>query len=116
MDIAIVLLADTESHADAGRMVNALETAREAVENGAEVEVIFDGAGTRWIGELARPRHKHHKLYRRLLPYMQVCDYCARAFGVLDQVEAAGVGRLSEHRGHPSLFARLRRGAAVLTF
>ncbi len=116
MDIAIVLLADTESHADAGRMVNALETAREAVENGAEVEVISGGADTRWIGELAEPQHKYHKLFHRLLPYMQVCDYCARAFGVLDQVEAAGVGRLSEHRGHPSLFARLRRGAAVLTF
>lgn len=66
-------------------------------------------------GELAKPRHKHHKLYRRLLPYVQVCDYCARAFGVLDQVGAAGVGRLSEHWGHPSLFARLRRGVAVLT-
>ena len=115
MEIAIVLLADNESHADAGRMVNALETAREAVEAGADVEIIFDGAGTRWVGMLAEPQHKYHKLFRRLLPYMQVCDYCARAFGVLDQVEAAGVGRLSEHRGHPSLFARLRRGATMLT-
>ena len=89
---------------------------REAVEAGVGVEIIFNGAGTRWVGELAKPRHKHHKLYRRLLPYVQVCDYCARALGVLDQVEAAGVGRLSEHRGHPSLFARLRRGVALLTF
>jgi len=47
MDIAIVLLADTESHADAGRMANALETAREAVEAGVGVEIIFDGAGGR---------------------------------------------------------------------
>ena len=115
MDIANVLLADTESHADAGRMANALETVREAVEAGVGVEIIFNGAGTRWVGELAKPRHKHHKLCRRLLLCVQVCDCRARAFGVFDQVEAAGVGRLSEHRGHPSLFARLRRGVAVLT-
>ncbi len=85
------------------------------MEAGVGVEVIFDGAGTRWVGELAKPRHKHHKLCRRLLLCVQVCDCRARAFGVFDQVEAAGVGSLSEHRGHPSLFARLRRGVAVLT-
>ena len=116
MELTIVLLADRESHADMGRMANALETAREALEAGAEVEVVFDGAGTRWVGALAEPGHKHHRLFRELKPYLRACDYCARAFGVLEEVERAGVERVSEHRGHPSLFARLRRGAHVLTF
>ncbi|HGY08905.1 MAG TPA: hypothetical protein ENK37_02465 [Oceanithermus profundus] len=116
MELSIVLLADRESHADMGRMVNALETAREALEAGAEVEVVFDDAGTRWVGVLAERDHKHHGLFLELKPHLRACDYCARAFGVLEEVKRAGVERLSEHRGHPSLFARLRRGAHVLTF
>jgi hypothetical protein len=43
---AIVVLAGTESHADLGRVTNALEAAKEFEEAGDDVEVIFDGAGT----------------------------------------------------------------------
>ena len=48
---AIVVLADTESHGDLGRLVNALEAVKEFKEAGDDVQLIFDGAGTKWIAE-----------------------------------------------------------------
>jgi hypothetical protein len=50
---AALLLAGTETRADLGRVVNALQIAREFDESGDEVSVIFDGAGTQWVPTLA---------------------------------------------------------------
>ena len=47
---AIVILADTESKEGLGRMANALTVAKEFKEEGHKVNVVFDGAGTRWVG------------------------------------------------------------------
>lgn len=90
--IGIVVLADTETHGDLGRVVNGLLTAREAGENGDEVRLIFDGAGTRWIGELANPEHRSHRLYEAVKDQITgACRYCAGAFGATAAVEAADV-------------------------
>src|ERR671910_656115 len=61
--VALIVLADTETHADLGRVTNAMMAAREFKEAGDEVELVFDGAGTRWLGKLADPGHKSHGLY-----------------------------------------------------
>ena len=45
--VAIVILADTAGPGDFGRAVNGLMTAKEFKEAGDEVQIIFDGAGTR---------------------------------------------------------------------
>ncbi|WP_456413004.1 DsrE family protein [Oceanithermus profundus] len=116
MELTVVVLADTETHGDLGRLANALETAAEAADAGADVELVFDGAAVRWVARLEDPDHKRHALWRGLKPRAGVCVYCARAFGVLAVVRAAGVKLLDEHRGHPSLYGRLARGGAVLTF
>ena len=50
---AIIVLADTETHGELGRLVNALSTADEFREHGDEVTIIFDGAGVRWAAELS---------------------------------------------------------------
>ena len=47
---AIVVLADTETKEGLGRVANALTSAKEFKEEDHEVTVIFDGAGTRWVG------------------------------------------------------------------
>jgi hypothetical protein len=51
--IAVVLLAGTDGPSNMGRAVNALDTAAEAVDSADELRLIFDGAGTQWIGALA---------------------------------------------------------------
>lgn len=64
--VAVLVLADTETHADLGRIANALETAKEFHEANETVTVIFDGAGTKWIGELAQPDHRLHGSFESL--------------------------------------------------
>ncbi len=45
--VGIIVLADRETHADMGRVANALETVKEFQEAGDAVTLLFDGAGTR---------------------------------------------------------------------
>ena len=114
---AIVILAGTESHADTGRLVNGLEAAKEFAEtDGDEVEVIFDGAGTEWIPELEDEDSDYHELYRAVSDDAAVCDFCAGAFGVDDAVDDAGVVRLDDHDGHPSIRSLVDDDYEIITF
>lgn len=114
---AIVILAGTESHSGLGRLVNALEAAKEFNETeGDEFELIFDGAGTQWVPELEDEAHDYHDLYRALRDDTSVCDYCAGAFGVGDAVDEADVVRVDENDGHPSIRDLVADDYQVLTF
>jgi hypothetical protein len=114
---AIVILAGSESHENLGRMFNALETAREFEETrGDQVRVVFDGAGTEWIAELADPEGDYYELYQAIEDDVVVCEYCAGAFEVEDEVAAAGVPTASEHNGHPSIRGLVEEGYEVITF
>lgn len=114
---AIVILAGTETHEGLGRMFNGLETAREFAETeGDEVKVVFDGAGTEWVSELADPEGDYAELYETIEDDVVVCEYCAGAFEVEDEVEAAGVPTANEHNGHPSIRGLVDEGYEVITF
>jgi hypothetical protein len=114
---ALVVLAGTELRESLGRVVNALITAKELRDRGDEVVVVFDGAGTQWIATLADATHPYHALFEQARPTIQgACDYCAQAYGVRDQVEAAGVPLLDEYERHPSLRSLLADGYDVVTF
>lgn len=113
---AIVVLAGTESHADFGRVVNALETAKEFRDEGDEVQVIFDGAGTQWVPELEDESHDVHPLYAAVEDVAQVCDYCADAFHVGDEVDESDAERVAEFEGHPSIRSLVADGYEVITF
>ena len=115
--VAIVVLADTESHADMGRVANAMETAKEFHEAGDTVVLIFDGAGTKWIGELAQPDHRLHRSFEAVRGTISgACRFCAAAFGATEGVRAAGIPLLSEYEGHPSLRNLIIQGYQVITF
>jgi hypothetical protein len=66
--VAIVVLADTETHEGLGRVVNALEAVKDRIGG--------------------------------------VCEFCAGAFGVKDEVVAYGVKLAGEYDGHPSFKRR----------
>jgi hypothetical protein len=115
--ISVVVLADTESHADLGRVVNALELLREAVQAGDQAELVFDGAGVKWVPVLSNPDHKLHGLFEDVRGFVAgACAFCADAFAVRDDVQDADVSLLGEFEGHPSLRQRVVDGFAVLTF
>lgn len=114
---AIVVLADTESRDGLGRVANALITAREFKEAGDDVVLVFDGAGTKWIGELLEAEHKYHGAFEAVRDVVSgACSYCASAFGVRDRVEAAGVRLLDEYAEHPSIRRLVADGYSVVTF
>jgi hypothetical protein len=114
---AVIILAGTESHADNGRLVNGLETAKEFAEaEDDEVELIFDGAGTQWIPKLEDEGSDYHELYRTVRGDTSVCDFCAGAFGVEDAVAEAGVVTLHDHDGHPSVRSFVDDEYEIITF
>jgi len=115
--LSIVVLADTETRGDLGRIANALTTAQEFLEAGDEFEVLFDGAGTKWIAELAGSDHKLTPAFDAVRDHIAgACDYCAKAFGVRAAVESSGIALLDEYRQHPSLRKRVADGFEVITF
>ena len=112
-----VLLADTDTHEAIGRMANALTSAKEFVDAGDEAVLIFDGAGTKWVPELESEEHRYHGIYAELGDHIAgACSYCAKAFGVKEQIEASDVRLLTDYRGHPSLHKFVADGYQVLTF
>jgi hypothetical protein len=115
-DTAIVILAGTETHADTGRLVNGLEAAGEFAAAGDDVRVIFDGAGTEWIPELESGDHDAAPLYDTVSEHVAVCEFCAGAFGVADEVAASDAETLAEHDGHPSVRRLVEEGREVVTF
>ncbi len=114
--IAVILLADTDRPEGMGRMANALTTAKEAKDAGDDTRVILDGAGTKWGSELADKEHKYHRLFGAVSAETGACAYCSRAYGVKDQVEAAGIRMIDEYEGHPSVRELIVGGFDVITF
>ena len=110
-------LADTDSHADLGRVVNVLVATKEFKDAGDDVKLIFDGAGTKWPGVLADPGHKSHRLYEQVADVIAgACGYCARAFDAEDDVHAAKVPLLEDYHDHPSLRSLAASGYQIVTF
>ncbi len=117
MKVAIVVLADTETHGDLGRVVNALEAVKEFKEARDDVQLIFDGAGTKWVVELSKADHLAHSLYAAVKDKVSgVCEFCAGAFEVKDQVKACNVPLVGDYDGHPSFRKLLSQGYQVITF
>lgn len=115
--IAIILLSDTGTPEGMGRMANALMAAAEFADAGDQVQIIFDGAGVKWAGELSDPDHRYHKLFSQLKSNVAgVCKYCAKAFGVSDAVQAAGLPYADDYKDHPSFRKLIADGYQVLTF
>lgn len=115
--VAIVVLAGTESHESLGRVVNALELAKELQEHDDEVKIVFDGAGTEWIPELENEEHDAHPLYSAVKENIHgACRFCAKAFGVFNEVKDSEINLLDEYDQHPSLRNFIVDDYQVVTF
>lgn len=115
--IAIVVLADTSEADGLGRIVNALMAAKEFIEGKDDVQIIFSGAGTKWLGEIANPKHKLYEVYISVKEHIVgACGFCAGAFGVEDAVKNCGVSILEEYGTNMSFRKLLQNGYQVITF
>ena len=117
MKLAILIFADTRSQEDIGRVSNAFLIAEEAIAKKEEVFIAFQGAGSRWIGELQNPEHLLYKQYLEVKSVIRgACLECATAFKVADQVTAAGYELIDDYRGHTSVYTMMVDGYTILTF
>ena len=115
--VAVVIMSDTETHADRARAANALTTAYEFKEADEEVTVVFTGAGTRWVPELSDPDNRLHRAYKMVEDRVAgACKACAVSFGVKEEIQANGVPLLTEYRGHQSIRRLINEGYEIVSF
>lgn len=117
MKVAIVILSEVGSHEALGRVVNALEFAKELQDHNDDVKIIFDGAGTTWVPELEDENHNAHPLYNAVKESIHgACKFCSKAFGVINEVRKTDVELIDDYDGHPSLRTFIINGFKVVTF
>lgn len=124
MKSAVVVLSDPNSGSEEslGRVFNALAAAHDFNARGEDVQIYFQGAGTRWPVELAKPEHPVHGLFAEVKHLVAgVSCGCADVFGSRDAVEAGGYELLTENAvpgtsGLPSVAAMMADGYRVVTF
>ena len=112
MKTAIIILSDPKTGEESlGRVFNALAVAQASQQAGDEVEVVFNGAGTRWPEELSKLSHPANALYNSVRQSVKGASCgCAAVFGATKGVEACGMPLLKDKAlaGTPGI-SNLRR-------
>ena len=124
MKAAIIILSDPKSGSEEalGRVFNALAAAYDFKEQGDEVTVRFQGAGTRWIAELSKAEHPAHDLFEAVKDTVAgVSCGCADVFGANEEAEKSGFELIKDNpvpgtSGLASLRKLATDGYTVLTF
>jgi hypothetical protein len=120
MKAAIVVLSDPKGGTEEafGRVAAAYDFKK----RGTPVRVLFQGAGTRWVGELTNADHPVHALFEEVRDVVEgVSSACAMAFGATEAATSHGFVLLSGNEvpgtsGLPSLGGLVADGYTVLTF
>lgn len=114
--LAVIVFADSESHADMGRISNAMEIVSEFNESGDEAKLLFDGAGVTWPGKLADPDHPLNDSFKEIKEnILGACHFCSKAFEAKEGVEKAGIPFLKDYNGHPSVRSLVNDGYRIIT-
>ena len=123
MSTAVVVLSDPQNGEESlGRLFNALAATYDLQERGLPVDLIFQGAGTRWISVVTQPDHPANALYRAVEERVAgVSCACADVFGTRDAAESSGFALLAGNgvpgtSGLASLAQYVASGDRVLTF
>ena len=124
MKTAIIILSDpkTGSEEALGRVFNGLAAAYDFKQAGDEVTIRFQGAGTRWIGELSKKDHAAHELFEAVKDHVAgVSCGCADVFGATEEAQKSGFDLIKENlvpgtTGMASFRKLAAEGYTILTF
>lgn len=95
---AVVVFSDPSAGGDEalGRLFNALFLTHELKQADQPVDLIFQGAGSRWPGVLSAPDHPAGALFRSVEDKASVCGGCADVFGATETAKASGLSLVRE--------------------
>ncbi len=124
MKVTIAIFSDPKNGSEEalGRVFNGLAAAYDFKQGGDDVSVVFQGAGTRWIGELTKKDHPAHDLFEAVKDQVAgVSCGCADVFGASEDAEKSGLDLIKENpvpgtRGLASLRKYAAEGSTILTF
>ena len=124
MKTAIVVLSDPKAGGEEalGRLFNALAAAYDLKQRQEDVEILFQGAGTRWTGHLTHREHPAQALYASVADKVAgASSACCDVFGARSDAETTGFDLIGDNAlpgtsGLPSLARYLADGYRVLTF
>jgi hypothetical protein len=115
---AVILQAGNETNEGMARAVHALLYTQELAEHGHQVVLIFDGAGTGWAKELRNPEnpfHQHYNKIQKLGMVVEICDYCAAAFEVKEDLpEQQKKLLIGDYNGHVSISKWADKGYEII--
>jgi hypothetical protein len=115
---AIILQAGAETNEAKARAVHALLYAADLAEHGYDVVLIYEGASTGWVNELEKPGnpfHQHYVRIKQLGVVEEICDYCANAHDVKEDMSNEQARLLSgDYKGHPSLARWADKGYRII--
>ena len=120
---AIVVPSDPGAGEEAlGRLFNALAATYDFKQKDQDVQLLFQGTGTRWTGLLTETDYPAHALYKAVEDKVAgVSAGCAVAFGATDDAERNGFSLITTDSvpgtpGLPSLASYAADGYSILTF
>ena len=124
MKTAIIILSDPKSNSDEalGRFFNALAVAYDNKEHGDDVQILFQGAGTRWPGEMNNENHPVYDLYKAVEDKVAgVSCGCADVFGSAEEATKSGFDLIKDNAvpgtsGLPSLQKLRSDGYEIMIF
>ncbi len=76
----------------------------------------FEGAGTKWIKQLSDPQHKINSFYNKIKNKIEVCSYCANAYGVKEVAIKENLTLVTEYKGHPSIRKLIFDDYTIITY
>lgn len=124
MKTAVVIMSDPKAGSEdaLGRLFNGLAAAYDFKHQGDEVTILFQGAGTRWSGELTKADHPAHALYQAVADKVAgVSCGCAEVFGARETAETNGFDLITDNAvpgtsGLPSLRTLANDGYNIMVF
>ena len=124
MKVTIAIFSDPKNGSEEalGRVFNGLAAAYDFKQAGDDVSVVFQGAGTRWIGELTKKDHPAHELFEAVKDQVAgVSCGCADVFGGAEEAQKSGFDLIKNNpipgtSGLTSFRTLISEGSTVLTF
>jgi hypothetical protein len=119
----IVMSEGTDAHPEGqGRMLHAMYSAKDLKASGAEVKVLFDGIGVKWLSLFDSRPDKYTQNYGQLFDEIKdtiggACNFCASVrFGAGDAAKKLNVPLLGEGEDHQSIARLALNGYQIITF